>query len=91
MSAVTDTTNHENGVGRFTNHPYGRLFSEESLMSVVTDTTNHENDCKGDSRIAPTGGYFQRNDKRLGNTQVSFTPEGTLSYAHYKYCVLNPR
>ena len=33
------------------------LFSYQSFMSVVTDTTNHENGGKGDSRIAPTGGW----------------------------------
>ena len=57
MSVVTDTTNHENGVGLIVparqksedGRPQGSplqevgrgLFSEESLMSVVIDTTKH--------------------------------------------------
>ncbi len=31
---------------------------KESLMPAAADTTKHENG-RGDSRIAPTGGYFQ--------------------------------
>ena len=45
MSVVTDTTNHENGQGRFANRPYGRLFSEESFMQPCGCTPWDENVC----------------------------------------------
>ena len=45
-------------------------------MSVATDTTKHEIG-RGDSRIAPTGGYFQGND--VGASATGYSTSSTLS------------
>ena len=69
MSVFTDITNHENGQGRFTNRPYGRLFSEESFMQPCGCTPWDENVCgaeagnhKGCPYNGPAGAYFRTND-----------------------------